>query len=193
MLDCRSKLTWFQLRDPKTLGYFCGIEVDLVLACGSKLTCFLCGVQNWLRLCVRAESYLVIMCGSKLTWFCVRTGIDLFLVRGSIELTLYQSKDEIGLVCGWSTLIWFQCRDRNWPVFCAVKVGFVFVWGRKLLGFSGGIELLGFVWVVEIDLVFVRGPKINGFWVSIDVDFVFVCGGALYAAYLNRTTACPTP
>ena len=34
-----------------------------------------------------------------------------------------------------------------------------------------------YVWVVEIDLVFIRGPEITCFSVSIEIDSLFCAGG----------------
>ena len=41
---------------------------------------------------------------------------------------------------------------------------------------QGSIDMV-FVWVVEIDLVFIRGPEITCFSVSIEIDSLFCAGG----------------
>ena len=98
-----------------------------------------------------------------------------------------------------SKLTWFLCRGhRNWLVsFAGVKIDILFVCGPKLLGFNvwikidsvfvcgpkmtsfilvqGSIDMV-FVWVVEIDLVFVRGSENHLFQCEHQNWLVVLCG-----------------
>ena len=56
ILECGSKLTWFQWWGRHPLIFMCVIEIDLVSNSGWNLTWFLCAGQNRLRFCVRAEN-----------------------------------------------------------------------------------------------------------------------------------------
>ena len=83
---------------------------------------------------VRAEKYFLLVYRSKLTCFLCADDNGLFLVWGSIDLVL----------CGWSKLTWFLNA------------------GRKSLGFGVNIDFdLVFVWVVETNLISVRGVELE--------------------------------
>ena len=63
----------------------------------------------------------------------------------------------------------FLYEDRNYLLFCVRNENDLFlVWGS--------IEF-GFVWVVEIDLVLVCGPKMTWSCVGIEIDLVFGVSG----------------
>ena len=145
-----SKFTWRLCR---------GIEFELILD-GDWLD-FRVGVELYLGFCMGSEIALVLVRGSKLTWFlCGRSRLTCFCVRAENDLvSVYGSK-----------LTWAWCRGRNW---------FVFLYGLKGLVFSVGIDWVVFVWVVEIDLVFMSGHR-NGHWLSFRVFFIALARGVKF-------------
>ena len=145
---------------------------------------FSCRDRHWLDFCSAAENYLCLGSGSgnnsPFLAFCVRASSRLGIRVGiEIELISVVGSKLTWLLCGGSKPTWLWCGYRNWLDFCAgCRNWFCFcVWVDNHLFFLCGLKLrakkypilecwsidLFFVWVVEIDLVSVCGPKITCF------------------------------
>ena len=129
--------TWFQ--------FWHRIWLDCCVGGRNRLD-FSAEDRNWLDFSVGIGIHLVSVWGLKMTWLTVWIEINLAFVSGGIETDFVFVLVEIDL---------FFVRGSKWSwLLCA---------GRKWLALLVGIDWLGFVLMVEIELVFVRGPEITLF------------------------------
>ena len=163
-----SKLIWIFCAGRKSLVFSVSLQIDLKFVWVTRID-------------------LISVWRSNLTWIQCRMKY-IWLLCGWSKMTSFQ--------CGGSALIWLFCCRQKWLGFSVrFKLDLLFVpgststsvlyVGRKLLGFNLWIKMhLFFSMGIEIDLVFVFGPKINFFLVCgsiellvrvVEIGLVFVC------------------